>query len=97
MYTKNATFNQYILLIEWNINFIKIHAIQTTLIIQPLVWWLVNFLIEYLLFSDALKDTDDYPWMRCLIEDRFEEISKNGSLMLNEDYIMDMFSSIASK
>jgi hypothetical protein len=32
-----------------------------------------------------------------LIEDRFEEISKNGSLMPNEDYIMDMFSSIASK
>ena len=35
--------------------------------------------------------------MRCLIEDRFEEISENGSLMLNEDYMMDMFSSIAIK
>jgi hypothetical protein len=35
--------------------------------------------------------------MRCLIEDRFEEISENGSLMLNEDYMMDMFSSIPSK
>jgi hypothetical protein len=35
--------------------------------------------------------------MRCLIEDRFEDISKNGPLMLNEDYIMDMVSSIVSK
>jgi hypothetical protein len=35
--------------------------------------------------------------MRCLIEDRFEEISENGSLMLNEDYMIDMFSSIASR
>ena len=93
--TKNATFNQYILLM--NIYFIKIHAIKTIVITQPLVLWLLKFLIEYLLFSDALKDKDDYPWMRCLTEDRFEEISKNGSLMLNKDYMMDMFSSIASK
>jgi hypothetical protein len=35
--------------------------------------------------------------MRCLIEDRFEGISENGSLMPNEDYLMDMFSLIASK
>jgi hypothetical protein len=32
-----------------------------------------------------------------LIEDRFEEISENGSLMLSKDYMMDMFSSIALK
>ena len=30
-----------------------------------------------------------------LMEDRFEEISSDGSLMMNEDYMMDMFSSIA--
>ena len=79
--------------------FIKSHAIKIIAIKQPLVSWFVNFLIEYLLFSDAFKDKDDYdyPWMRCLIEDRFEEISENGSLMPNEDYMMDMFSSIASK
>jgi hypothetical protein len=35
--------------------------------------------------------------MRCLIEYGFEEISKNRSLMLNEDYMIDMFFSIASK
>ena len=27
-----------------------------------------------------------------LMEDRFEEISSDGSLMINEDYMMDMFS-----
>ena len=32
-----------------------------------------------------------------LMEDRFEEISSDGSLMMNEDYMMDMFSSIAIK
>ena len=32
-----------------------------------------------------------------LMEDRFEEISSDGSLMMNETYMMDMFSSIASK
>ena len=32
-----------------------------------------------------------------LMEDRFEEISNNGSLMMNEDYMMDMFSSISIK
>ena len=79
--------------------FIKIHAIKIIVIKQPLVLWLINFLIEYLLFSDAFKDKDgyDYPLMRCFIEDRVEEISENGSLVPNEDYIMDMFSSIASK
>jgi hypothetical protein len=93
---KKAAFNQYVLLIEWNIYFIKIHVIKTIVITQPFVLWLVNFLIQYLLFSYALKYKDDYPWTRCLIEDRFEEISNNGYLMLNEDYIMDMFSSVAS-
>jgi hypothetical protein len=34
--------------------------------------------------------------MRCLIEDRFDEISEHGSLMLNKDYVIDVFSSIAS-
>jgi hypothetical protein len=34
--------------------------------------------------------------VRCLIEDSFEEIIENGSLMLNEDMV-DTFSSIASK
>ena len=77
--------------------FIKIHAIKIIVITQPLVLWLVNCLIEYLLFSDAFKDKDDYPWMRCLIEDRFEEISENGSLMPNEDYMIDIFFLIASK
>ena len=32
-----------------------------------------------------------------LMEDRFEEISKEGYLMMNEDYMMVMFSSIAIK
>ncbi len=32
-----------------------------------------------------------------LMEDRFEEISSDGSLMMNEDYMMDMFSPIAIK
>jgi hypothetical protein len=31
------------------------------------------------------------------MEERFEKISKNGSMMPNKDYIMDMLSSIASK
>ena len=31
------------------------------------------------------------------MEDRIEEISNNGSLMMNEDYMMDMFSSISIK
>jgi hypothetical protein len=35
--------------------------------------------------------------MRCLIEGRFEDISKNSPLILNKDYMMDIFSSIASK
>jgi hypothetical protein len=32
-----------------------------------------------------------------LMEDRFEEISSDCCLMLNEDYVMDMFSSITVK
>ena len=32
-----------------------------------------------------------------LMEDRFEEILNDGSLMMNEDYMMDMFSSIPIK
>ncbi len=32
-----------------------------------------------------------------LMEDRFEEISKDGTLLLNEDYMMDMFSDFADK
>jgi hypothetical protein len=35
--------------------------------------------------------------MRCLFEDRFEDISRTGSLMLNKYYMMDMLSSIDSK
>jgi hypothetical protein len=35
--------------------------------------------------------------MRCLIEDRFEEISENGSLMPNENYVIDIIFLIASK
>ena len=51
----------YLLLIEWNICFIKIHVIKTIVITQPFVLWLVNTLIEYLLFADAFKDKYDYP------------------------------------
>jgi hypothetical protein len=60
---KKATFNQYTLLIEWNIYFIKIHDIKAIVITQPLVLRSVTFLIEYLLFSYALKymDKNDYP------------------------------------
>ena len=85
------------LLIEWNTYFTKIHAIKTIAITQPLVLWLVNSLFECLLFSDAFKDKDDYPWTRCLIEDRFEDISENGSLMPNENYMIDIIFLIASK
>ena len=31
------------------------------------------------------------------MEDRFEEISKNGELLLDEDFMMDMFLEIADK
>ena len=41
-----------------------------------MVLWSVNFFTEYLHFSDAFKDEVDYSWMRCLIEDRLEVISK---------------------
>jgi hypothetical protein len=47
--TQKATFNQYILVIELNIYFIKIHVIKTIVSTQPLV-------IEYF-FSQMLSKT----------------------------------------
>ena len=35
--------------------------------------------------------------MRNFIEDGFNEITENGPMMLNKDYMMDMFFSVASK